>query len=398
MTGVGVVFLVVGIVMAVAVLMTSRMAPLSMAPEANQVEHADGRVELVDTSRIETSPLYNHDLAPVPVARRNWTTYNYAALWISMAHCIPTYMLASGLMAAGHELVAGAHHDPARQHDRAGPDPAQLAPGHEVRHPVPGLRARRLRHDRLQPARPDARAGGLRLVRHPGLDRRRGAATRSSRRSSPAGRRCCGAGFGGHTTTEWLSFLLFWGLNIFIIYRGMDLLREVENWAAPFVLVMTAVLLWWAIDRANGLGPLLSAAGQAPHASREFLPVFIPSLTAMIGFWATLSLNMPDFTRFGRSQREQMRGPGGRAAHDHVRVRGHGRADHQRDRHHLRRGDLGSRSSSSSRFQRAGGGGHLDVHGGGGHAGRQHRRQRRLAGQRLRQRLPARASTSRPAG
>ena len=59
------------------------------------------------------------DLAPVPLSRRNWTTYNYAALWISMAHCIPTYMLASGLMAVGHELVAGAHHDPARQHDRA---------------------------------------------------------------------------------------------------------------------------------------------------------------------------------------------------------------------------------------------------------------------------------------
>ena len=56
-----------------------------------------------------------------------------------------------------------------------------------------------------------------------------------------------GAGFAGHTTTEWLSFLLFWGLNIYIIYRGMNLLRRVENWAAPFVLVMTAVLLGWAM-------------------------------------------------------------------------------------------------------------------------------------------------------
>jgi len=61
----------------------------------------DGRVELSDTSRIAASPLYNRDLAPVPIARRTWTTYNYAALWISMAHCIPTYMLASGLMSAG---------------------------------------------------------------------------------------------------------------------------------------------------------------------------------------------------------------------------------------------------------------------------------------------------------
>src|ERR671925_1497816 len=62
---------------------------------------ADGRVELISTDRIKGSPLYNDDLAPVPVARRNWSTYNFAALWISMAHCIPTYMLASGLIAAG---------------------------------------------------------------------------------------------------------------------------------------------------------------------------------------------------------------------------------------------------------------------------------------------------------
>src|SRR5215468_149439 len=67
----------------------------------NEHQLADGRVELVDLHRIEASPLYNHDLAPVPLARRTWTTYNYAALWVSMAHCIPTYMLASGLMAAG---------------------------------------------------------------------------------------------------------------------------------------------------------------------------------------------------------------------------------------------------------------------------------------------------------
>jgi NCS1 family nucleobase:cation symporter-1 len=116
-----------------------------------------------------------------------------------------------------------------------------------------------------------------------------------------------GAGFGGHTTTEWLSFLLFWGMNVFIIYRGMDLVREIENWAAPFVLVMTGALLWWAIANANGLGPLLSQPGRF-RTFGEFWPVFVPSLTAMIGFWATLSLNMPDFTRFGRSQREQMVG------------------------------------------------------------------------------------------
>ena len=72
-----------------------------MSAVAGEIAHADGRVELADTSALESSPLYNEDLAPVPVARRTWTTYNYAALWISMAHCIPTYMLASGLMNSG---------------------------------------------------------------------------------------------------------------------------------------------------------------------------------------------------------------------------------------------------------------------------------------------------------
>jgi NCS1 family nucleobase:cation symporter-1 len=67
---------------------------------------------------------------------------------------------------------------------------------------------------------------------------------------------------------------------------------------------MTAALLVWAVRRADGLGPLLSQPGKF-RTFGEFFPVFVPALTAMIGFWATLSLNMPDFTRFGRSQREQ---------------------------------------------------------------------------------------------
>jgi len=116
-----------------------------------------------------------------------------------------------------------------------------------------------------------------------------------------------GAGFGGHSGSEWFSFLVFWSLNIFIIYRGMDLLRRVENWAAPFVLVMTAALLAWAVWRAHGFGPLFARPGRFTNTA-DFFKVFVPSLTAMIGFWATLSLNMPDFTRFGRSQREQVVG------------------------------------------------------------------------------------------
>jgi NCS1 family nucleobase:cation symporter-1 len=115
------------------------------------------------------------------------------------------------------------------------------------------------------------------------------------------------AAVGGHLPTEWVSFGLFWGLNILIVFRGMELLRKVENWAAPYVLVMTALLVAWAIWRAGGMGRLMTDPGKFPTMA-SFWPVFVPSVTAMIGFWATLSLNMPDFTRFGHSQREQMFG------------------------------------------------------------------------------------------
>ncbi len=309
---------------------------------SNERHHADGRVELVDTTRVAASPLYNHDLAPVPVAARNWTTYNYAALWISMAHCIPTYMLAVGPDGGGHELVAGALHDPARQHDRPRPDPAELAPRHEVRHPVPRLRPRRLRHARLEPAGAHARARRLRLVRHPGLDRRGGAAHVLHQPRPGLADAARARASAGHTTTEWLSFLLFWGLNIFIIYRGMDLLRMVENWAAPFVLVMTArPARGGRSTEANGLGPAPRAAGQVPHARRvpaRLHPVADGDdrlLGDALAQHAGLHALRPQPARAGDR-------PGRGAADDDVRLRGDGRPHHERDRDHLRRGDLGS--------------------------------------------------------
>jgi nucleobase:cation symporter-1, NCS1 family len=272
----------------------------------NERRLPDGRVELIDTARIEASPLYNRDLAPVPVSRRNWSTYNYAALWIGMAHCIPTYMLASGLMASGMNwsqaiftillgntivlipILLNSH--PGTKYGIPFPVFARAAYG-TLGSNVPAL------------MRALVACGWFGIQGWIG-----GEAVQTLLGTViPAWPTLLGSGFGGHTTTEWLSFLLFWSLNVYIIYRGMDLLRAVENWAAPFVLVMTALLLWWAVSRANGIGPLLAEPGKFRTVG-EFLPIFFPSLTAMIGYWATLSLNMPDFTRFGRSQREQMIG------------------------------------------------------------------------------------------
>ena len=274
-----------------------------------EIEHADGRVELdaTTTHEIASSPLYNADLAPVRVADRTWTTYNFAALWISMAHCIPTYMLAAGLIAAGMSWRQALF---------------TILLGNSIV---------------LLPILANSHAGTKYGIPFPVYAR---AAYGTVGSNLPAlmralvacgwfGINCwiggqavhtfCRAVFpfwaqhfssltpGHHALGEWFGLLLFWLLNIGVVYRGMDLLRRVENWAAPFVLLMTALLVWWAVSRAHGLGAIMAQPGRLEHFG-PFFKVFIPSLTAMIGFWATLSLNMPDFTRFGRSQREQMVG------------------------------------------------------------------------------------------
>jgi NCS1 family nucleobase:cation symporter-1 len=260
--------------------------------------------QVQQTSRdIESSPLYNPDLAPVPRERRTWGTYNYAALWISMAHCIPTYMLASGLIGSGMSwkqalftillgntivlipILLNSH--PGTKYGIPFPVFARAAYG-TLGSNVPAL------------MRALVACGWFGIQAWIG-----GTALHTFFRSLwPAWAHAIPGSFGGHTPTEWISFLLFWGINILVVYRGMDLLRKVENWAAPFVLIMTTLLVWWAIANAHGLGPILAQGGK--FASwHEFWPIFVPSLTAMIGFWATLSLNMPDFTRFGRGQREQ---------------------------------------------------------------------------------------------
>ncbi|HEX8178705.1 MAG TPA: NCS1 family nucleobase:cation symporter-1 [Pyrinomonadaceae bacterium] len=281
-----------------------------MATTLNEevMQHADGRVELgaAAAREIARSPLYNEDLAPVPVARRNWTTYNYAALWISMAHCIPTYMLSSGLISAGMNWWQALITILIGNTIVLVPILLNSHPGTKYGIPFPVFaRAAYGTYGSNLPAlmRALVACGWFGIQAWIGGE----ALDTFFQAVIPRWHTLLGGPVGGHTPTEWLSFMLFWGLNIYIIYRGMDLLRKVENWAAPFVLVMTALLLAWALWRAHGVGYLLQQPGRYPGL-RAFLPIFIPSLTAMIGYWATLSLNMPDFTRFGRSQREQVVG------------------------------------------------------------------------------------------
>src|SRR5256714_4525408 len=277
-----------------------------MSHSASETTLRDGRVELRDRARIEASPLYNEDLAPVPIARRTWSTYNYAALWISMAHCIPTYMLASGLIASGMNWWQALVTILLGNTIVLVPILLNSHPGTKYGIPFPVFaRASYGTYGSNLPAlmRAIVACGWFGIQAWIGGE----ALHTFFGALIPGWTTLLGGPVGGYTPTMWLSFLLFWGLNIYIIYRGMNLLRKVENWAAPFVLVMTLVLLAWALWRAGGVGHLLTEPGKF-HTWSEFAPVFVPSLTAMIGFWATLSLNMPDFTRFGHSQREQIVG------------------------------------------------------------------------------------------
>jgi NCS1 family nucleobase:cation symporter-1 len=106
-------------------------------------------------------------------------------------------------------------------------------------------------------------------------------------------------------------FLLFWALHLYFVVHGTEAIRWLESWSAPVKVVMCLALVWWALSRAGGLGTMLSQPSQFVEGGKragQFWDVFWPSLTAMVGFWATLALNIPDFTRFAKSQKDQLVG------------------------------------------------------------------------------------------
>src|SRR5438128_8270953 len=252
-----------------------------MAVSNEIIQYPDGRVELKHEAFVEisASPLFNRDLAPVKVSERNWTTYNYAALWISMAHCIPTYMLSSGLISAGMNWWQALITILLGNTIVLIPILLNSHPGTKYGIPFPVFaRASYGTFGSNLPAimRALVACGWF------GIQAWIGGQALHTFFSAITSKwpTLLGGPVGGHTPTEWLCFLIFWGMNIYITYRGMDVLRHVENWAAPFVLVMTGVLMAWAIWRAGGLGYLVTHPGKFTTWA-QFRPIFIPSLTAM---------------------------------------------------------------------------------------------------------------------
>jgi nucleobase:cation symporter-1, NCS1 family len=107
--------------------------------------------------------------------------------------------------------------------------------------------------------------------------------------------------------SHWICFFCFWAINMFVIWRGIETIKFLEGIGAPFMLLVGLLLLLWITRKAGGLGPVLHTPSKF-HSTSEFLRFFIPSLTGMVGFWATVALNIPDFTRYATSQRAQIMG------------------------------------------------------------------------------------------
>jgi len=259
---------------------------------------------------IERSPLYNEDLAPVPESRRKWRVGSFAALWISMSACIPTYMLASGLIGGGMNwwqailtiflgnlivlipMVLNAHAGTA--YGIPFPVLCRASFGTKGANVPAILRALvACGLFGIQTWIGGAAIFKILAVFYPSLET--GAALPVL----------------GINAAQFGCFLFFWGINVWVIYMGIDCIRWLLNIKAPLLIALGLVLLWWAWREADGFGPILSQpsafdAGQAKAG--QFWSYFFPALTGMIGFWATLSLNIPDFSRYAKSQRDQMLG------------------------------------------------------------------------------------------
>src|SRR5579863_6798371 len=249
-------------------------------------------------SRIESSPLYNHDLAPAGPERRTWGAYSFAALWISMSVNILTYMLAASLIQGGMNWRQAV---------------ATIFIGNVI-----------VLAPMLLNSHPGAKYG----VPFPVLARASfgvlGANVAAVLRALVA----CGwfgiqAWIGGEAISTLLAtllpnwshfsygafvcFIIFWLINLAVVLKGIEYIRILQGISAPILLCVGLLLLGWAYHAAGGFGPMLSVPSRFTNFP-DFLKFLIPALNGTVGFWATVSLNIPDFTRFARNQREQMIG------------------------------------------------------------------------------------------
>ncbi len=266
-----------------------------------------GLYELTDAARAElvSSKYYNDDLAPTSLAQRTWTTYNIASLWIGMSVCLPSYTLASGLMTAGLSLWQAVFN---------------VALGNLLV---------------LIPMQLNSHAGTKYGIPYPVFARMTfgpsGAHLAAMARAIVAAGWCgiqiwFGGGalhtivvilvpaFGAVPGALWITFFIFWASNIWIGYSGSEAIKFLEAWGAPILGVLCIALMFWATSMATASGATIAQIVNQPSnaeslaAGGGFWTVFLIGLTGNISFWATLALNIPDFSRYAKTQRAQFRG------------------------------------------------------------------------------------------
>jgi NCS1 family nucleobase:cation symporter-1 len=254
----------------------------------------------------ETAPgLWNHDLAPTAPQRRTWCWYHYVALWLGMVMCVPAYTLAAGLVGSGMSAYQAVVTVALGNLIVLIP---MLLIGHAgARYGIPYAVLVRCSFGTLGGRFPAVlRAlvacgwygiqswfGGLMIYTLIGV--------------------VIGHPLGGPripvlgiNAWQMACFLAFWLMQFYFIVHGIESIRRLETYTAPLKVVICALLLVWAYDKAGGFGPIVHQPSRL--ANDRFYAVFWPSLTAMVGFWSTMALNIPDFTRFAKSQRDQLIG------------------------------------------------------------------------------------------
>lgn len=255
---------------------------------------------------VSASPLWNHDLAPTTIEQRTWSTWNIAALWIGMSVVITTYTLAGGFIEAGMTwwqamitillgncivlipMVLNAH--AGTKYGVSFPVLARASFGTKGAN-IPAI------------LRAIVACGWFGIQTWIG-----GKAIDALFSALWSGWSGLDASIAGNPLHTWISFFLFWIIQVVIILRGIEGIKILESWTAPLLLLGGLVLLIWAASSAGGIGNVLSNSSVLQKTSGTFWSVFPGALTASVGYWATLSLNIPDFTRYAKSQRSQMLG------------------------------------------------------------------------------------------
>lgn len=275
-----------------------------MSSRDKNIESAADFVEL--TEDVSASPLWNEDLAPTTIGQRTWTTWNIAALWIGMSVVITTYTLAGGFIEAGMTwwqammtillgncivlipMVLNAH--AGTKYGVSFPVLARASFGTKGAN-IPAI------------LRAIVACGWFGIQTWIG-----GTAIDALFTALWPGWATLNTVIGGNPLHTWISFLLFWAIQVVIILKGIDGIKYLESWTAPLLLLGGGVLLLWAANAAGGLGKVLSGVSVLQKQQADFWTIFPGALTASVGYWATLSLNIPDFTRYAKSQRSQMMG------------------------------------------------------------------------------------------